>query len=125
MDPTSAVRTDTLPAIATLLVPGVVATSGYLWLGLSGAPPDVRSFLGAHEAIATVGTVLILIGAGFAIDSAGSYVEVYCIDRRRGDCAEMVDIWWRYLTIAWRHEPIGQRYIRRFVVSFKFELNTF
>jgi hypothetical protein len=124
MDPTTAVRTDTLPAIATLVVPGVFATSGYLWLGLSQAPADVRTFLGAHEAIATIGTVLIWVGAGFAVESLASYAEVYLIDRRRADHAEMQEIWWRYLTIVWTHEPIGQRYIRRFLVSFKFELNT-
>jgi hypothetical protein len=104
-------------------VPGVFA-SGYLWLGLSQAPSDVRAFIGAHEAIATIGTVLIWVGVGFAVESLASYVEVYLIDRRRSDHAEMQDIWGRYLTIAWSHEPIGQRYIRRFLVSFKFELNT-
>jgi hypothetical protein len=29
------------------------------------------------------------------------------------------------LRIAWVHEPIGQHYLRRLLVSFKFELNMF
>ena len=65
------------------------------------------------------------IVVGFGLDSAGSYVEVYCIDRRRKDHAEMLEVWWRYLRIAWAHEPIGQHYLRRMLVSFKFELNMF
>jgi hypothetical protein len=37
----------------------------------------------------------------------------------------MLEIWWRYLRIAWDKEPIGQHYLRRMLVSFKFELNMF
>lgn len=48
---------------------------------------------------------------------------MYLIDRRRPDRTRMLETWWRYLRIAWVHEPIGQRYLRRLLVSFKFELN--
>jgi hypothetical protein len=37
----------------------------------------------------------------------------------------MLATWWKYLRIAWVHEPIGQHYLRRLLVSFKFELNLF
>lgn len=125
MDPTTAVRTDTLPAIATLIVPGAVATSGYLWLALSFASSEFLTFLDAHEAITAIGAVLIWIAAGFAIESLGSYVEVYCIDGRRDDHKAMIETWWKYLTIAWSIEPVGQKYLRRMLVIFKFELNGF
>jgi hypothetical protein len=122
MDPTSAVRTDTLPAIATLVGPGLVASSPYTWLWLLGAS-DVRVFLGQHEAIAVAAAVLLWVVSGFAIESLGSYVEVHWIDRRRPDHEEMLKNWWRYLRIAWVTEPVGQHYLRRLLTSFKFELN--
>ena len=55
----------------------------------------------------------------------GSYVEVYLIDRRRPDHADMLATSWKYLRIAWVHEPIGPHYLRRLLVSLKFELNMF
>jgi hypothetical protein len=122
MDPTSAVRTDTLPAIATVVAPGAFASASYAWLLLSEAT-GLRVFLNQHEAIALAAAILLWIVVGFAVESLGSYVEVYLIDRRRPDHRQMLDTWWRYLRIAWVREPIGQRYLRRLLVSFKFELN--
>jgi hypothetical protein len=124
MDPTTAVRTDTLPAIATVLGPGAFATAPYAWT-LLARPSELRTVVLNHEATALTVMVMLWIVAGFAIDSAGSYVEVYWIDRRRPDRDEMLATWWKYLRIAWVHEPVGQHYLRRLLVSFKFELNTF
>jgi hypothetical protein len=124
MDPTSTVRTDALPAIATLVIPGALTSVPYAWLILDGAP-SLRAFLGAHDGIAALIAALVAIAVGFALESAGSYAEVYLIDRRRSDHEQMLQTWWRYLRIAWDKEPIGQRYLRRLLVSFKFELNMF
>jgi hypothetical protein len=122
VDPTSAVRTDALPVIATVIAPGAFASSSYAWAVLSSAP-DLRAFLDQHEAIAVAAALLLWVVAGFLIESLGSYVEVYAIDRRRPDHRQQLKNWWRYLRIAWEKEPIGQRYLRRLLVSFKFELN--
>lgn len=124
VDPTSAVRTDALPIIATVIAPGAFASSSYAWAALSQAP-DLRAFFDQHEAIAVAAAILVWVVAGFVIESLGSYVEVYGIDRWVDDREKHTETWWRYLRIAWDkdQEPIGQRYLRRFLVSFKFELN--
>lgn len=96
MDPSTAVRTNTLPAIATLVVPGALASAGYVWLGICGAPPEVFAFLIDHDALAAIVAVLVVIAVGFTIDSAGSYVEVYVFDRPHAD---RDDYWWKYLTV--------------------------
>jgi hypothetical protein len=126
VDPTTAVRTDTLPAMATVLAPGAFASAPYVWVALSGWP-QVQSFLAAHEAIAVAVAIVVWIVAGFFIESAGSYVEVYLIDHRRAHPEKALATWWQYLQIAWQdgNEPIGHRYLRRLLVSFKFELNMF
>jgi hypothetical protein len=82
MDPSTAVRTDTLPAIATVVIPGTVASAGYVWLILGGAPSSVLDFLAEHEVVSTIIFVLVAVGTGIAVDSAGSYLEVYGIDPR-------------------------------------------
>ena len=124
MDPTSAVRTDTVPVVATVIAPGAFVSAPYAWAALTRAP-GVRAFLDHHEAIAVAAAALLWIVCGFAIESIASYVEVNCLDRPRPDHAEFIETWWRYLRIAWDREPIGQRYLRRLLVSFKFELNMF
>jgi hypothetical protein len=124
MDPTTAVRTDTLPAIATVLAPGAFASAPYAWVALSRAG-RVREFLDHHEAIARAAAVLLWIVAGMLIESIGSFAEVYWIDRSRQDHPDMLAIWWRFLRSTWETEPIGLHYLRRMLVSFKFELNMF
>lgn len=122
MDPTTAIRTDTLPAVATLVIPGAVASGAYIWWALLSLP-DTASFLAQRDVLTTVLLVLLLIAAGFVVESIGSYVEVHLIDARRKDHDKMVKTWWEYLRIVWTNEPVGQRYLRRLLVSFKFELN--
>lgn len=124
MDPTTAIRTDTLPAVATLLVPGAVASGAYIWWGLLSVP-DVATYLAARDVLTTVLLVLLWITVGFIIESVGSYVEVHLIDGRHNDRAKMLKTWWEYLRLVWTNEPVGQRYLRRLLVSFKFELNMF
>src|SRR6185503_7689021 len=111
MDPTSTVRTDAIPAIATVVAPGAALSSPYLWAVLSRVPQS-RAFLDRHEAIALSGAILIWVISGFVIESLGSYVEVYAIDRRRADHKQVLETWWQYLRIAWNIEPIGQHYLR-------------
>jgi len=124
MFPSSTVRLDSLPAVATVVAPGALATTPFAWLLLSGSD-DLRAFLSAHEAVALAAAALVWIVMGFLVESMGSYVEVYGIDRRRDDHDQLVETWWLYLRSAWKEEPVGQGYLRRLVVSFKFELNMF
>jgi hypothetical protein len=123
MDPTSAVRTDALPVLATVVGPGAVVTAPYLAaVGLQFQ--DLKPVL-EHEALVLTSTALVWVIAGFIVESVGSYVEVYWIDRGRKDHDAMIESWWRYLRIAWDKEPTGQHYLRKMLVSFKFELNMF
>jgi hypothetical protein len=122
MDPTTAVRSETLPVIATVIAPGAFVSAPYVWAALSKSD-TARAFLDRHEALALAAAILLWIVVGFAVESLGSYVEVYWIDRPRSDHDKMIETWWRYLRIAWNKEPVGQHYLRRMLVSFKFELN--
>jgi hypothetical protein len=124
MDLTSSVRTDTLPALGSVVAPGVLAAAPYVALFLI-AHPRAASFLAGHEAISLSAGVVLAIGGGFLVESLGSYIEYYLLDRRHADRAAMLRSWWRYLRIAWKVEPTGQHYLRRILTIFKFELNGF
>src|SRR5437899_1885947 len=122
MDITTAVRTDTLPAAASVLVPGATALSPYV-ARLMLLRPQVRSFEINHEAVALAAGVLLVVGAGFLIESIGSYIEYYIIDFRHANRTAMLADWKRYLQLTWDPEPVGQHYLRRLLAVFKFELN--
>jgi hypothetical protein len=106
VDPTTAVRTDTLPAIATVLAPGAFISAPYLWAGLSPAA-DLRAFLDRHEAITVAAVILLWTIAGFLTDSLASYVEYHLIDGRRKKKDEERAIWWDYMGLTWDKEPVG------------------
>jgi hypothetical protein len=127
MDPTTAVRTDTLSAIATLILPGAIAGAGYVWLAIAAVPPNIQQFLAEHDALTALAGIALAIGAGFIVDSIGTYVEHYLLDKRAPDAEDRTRIWWRYLMIMWEKDkvPIAQGYLRRVLTSLKVELNTF
>jgi hypothetical protein len=106
------------------VIPGGLASIPYAWLVLE-ALPQFKSYVGGHDGLAALAAVLVSIAIGFVLESLGSFVEFYLIDKRRADHEEMLKTWWLFLRSAYRKEPVGQRYLRRFLVTFKFELNTF
>src|SRR5262245_32660828 len=121
MDPTTAIRTDTLSAIATVVAPGACASAPYIW-ALS-SPQNLLTFTDHHEAVAVAAGLIVCVTAGLFVESAGSYVEYYLIDKRKKNHEQLVEQWWRFLRTSWQVEPVGLRYLRRILVSFKFELN--
>jgi hypothetical protein len=126
MDPTTTVRTDALPAAATLLVPAAVAAGPYIGL-LWYEPHNLGRVVTALPGASAAAGLIALIGTGFLIESLGSFVEYYCLDRLQAKTQEereqLTKEWWSYLRTAWKVEPVGQRYLRRLLVTFKFELN--
>jgi|ERR1051326_2804271 hypothetical protein len=122
MDPTTAIRTDTLPAIGTIVAPGACVSAPYLWAFVS--PTKVVAFIDRHEAISVLLGLFVCVTAGLFVESVGSYVEYYLIDLPKENRAEILDDWWHFLRTKWPNEPVGLHYLRRILVSFKFELNT-
>jgi hypothetical protein len=124
MDLTNSVRTDTLPALGTVVAPGALALAPYAALVLA-AHPRAAAYFAGHEAVSLSVAVILAIGSGFFVESLGSYVEYYLLDSRHVNRTAMQRSWWRYLRIAWKVEPTGQHYLRRILAIFKFELNGF
>ena len=121
MNPTTAVRSDVLPAVGSFLIPGTLAVTP--WVALAwGAPHYLQKFVDANEAISSAVGALLIVGVGLLIESVGTFVESQVVDRESKN-PDVSERWYSYLKIAWIREPIGQRYLRKILTTFKFELN--
>lgn len=122
MDLTSTVRSETLPAVGSMLVPGAVAAAPYVALAW-GPPHNLKLFVDANQGISTAAAALLIVSVGLLVESLGSYVEYHAVDRCHDNRERMLNEWEEYLQIAWTTEPIGQHYLRKVLTIFKFELN--
>lgn len=122
MDLTSTVRSDALPAVGSMLVPGALAAAPYVALAW-GPPHNLKLFIDANQGISTAAAALLVVSVGLVVESFGSYAEYFAVDRCHRDQKAMLAEWKQYLQIAWKTEPIGQHYLRKVLTIFKFELN--
>ena len=120
MDPTTAVRSDVLPGVGSFLIPGTVAAAPWVAL-VWGEPHHLKDFVDSNQAISMAVGALLVVGAGLMLESIGTFVESY-VDKKSKN-PNLTELWYRYLQIAWIREPIGQRYLRKILITFKFELN--
>lgn len=122
MDITSTVRSDALPAVGGILVPGAIAITPYvLFMGSNLFDPN--GFIAKSQGFSAGLAAILIVSVGIFIESIGTYLEYYVIDNFHGNKENMQKEWWDYLKIAWNVEPIGQQYLRKVLIIFKFELN--
>ena len=77
----------------------------------------------ANHTETTLLLVLASIGAGLIVEDVGSRIESLYFDKRLARTAEFSTHsteWFQYLRLAFRVEPIGQRYLRAILLRFKF-----
>jgi hypothetical protein len=80
-------------------------------------------FVDANQGVSAVAGVLLVVGVGLLLESVGTFVESHVVDKLHDEPDTLQKRWYDYLKIAWVREPIGQRYLRRVLTTFKFELN--
>lgn len=67
------------------------------------------------------------IAAGLFVEDIGSRIESRCFDKwlsKQPTFSAHAEEWNRYLRLAFKIEPVGQRYLRTILLRFKFELGT-
>src|SRR5690242_17838968 len=99
MNPTTSVRTDALPAIATVFVPGAVVVAP-LAFNVLAHHPWIGAVFGNSELLASIFALVACVAAGELVDSAGSYVEFYLLDRLHPNANRMLEIWRKYLALT-------------------------
>jgi len=77
-----------------------------------------------HPAASTLVMFLVVITCGLIAENFGSRIE-FLFDKRlakKENHERHREEWFKYLQLAFKCEPVGQRYIRTLVLHLKFEL---
>lgn len=122
----SAFGSEVFRPLATIMIPGAMAISAW-FVGLLQQFPSIYLLTSANHAEASVILVLASIAAGLMVEDIGSRIESRYFDKRIASKSEFCrhsDEWCDYLRLAFKIEPVGQRYLRTIVLRFKFELGT-
>lgn len=125
MDLASALKTEILRPLTTLIIPGALAVSPYvvlLWIH----HPALARFADSHPTLAGTLLVLLTLAAGHLLEDAGSALERRWDARReRENPGQREARWLPYLQLRIPEDRVGQRYLRTLLVRMKFELLLF
>lgn len=125
MDLASALKTEILRPLTTLVIPGALAISPYVAL-LRLHHPALARFADSHPALSGTLLVLLTLAAGHVLEDAGSALERRWDARRERDHPGQREArWLPYLKLRIPEDRVGQRYLRTLVVRMKFELSLF
>ena len=121
----SGVNYDLIKTISTVLFPGTIAISPYLWVAQSKWP-DLASKACRHEGLTFIILLILIVGVGMLMEDFGSEVEGRSLDKW-GKPQDHFTQWEKFLALAFKkdEEPTGHRYIRTIVARLKFELGAF
>ncbi len=112
--------------LATIVIPGAMAISSWFVVLLQKFP-SLRDLVVANHTETTLLLVLASIATGLFVEDLGSRIESQYFDKRLGKrpaFSAHSEEWNQYLRLAFKIEPVGQRYLRSVVLRFKFELGT-
>jgi hypothetical protein len=122
----SAFGSEIFRPLATILIPGAMAICAW-FVGLLQRFPSVRTLVDANHTETTLLLVLASIGAGLMVEDIGSRIESRYFDKwlaKRTEFCAHSEEWCQYLRLAFKTEPVGQRYLRTILLRFKFELGS-
>lgn len=120
-------RREVVNPLIVWIVPGAIAVSPSL-VGLLNAHPHLLDGINDHLIVGAVALFAVTLVAGVFAENFGSRIESI-IDRRldKDDATSNtspthLQIWDRYLTLAFETPPTGQGYLHSILLRLKFEL---
>ena len=122
MDISKTVKDDTLGPLSSILVPGIILTFPYVAHFLF-KNDNVALYFSSHEATSIIVATFTAIIFGLIVDALGRTIESHVIDEMHKDASEVREEWFKYLNLVHDPEPICQRFLRKVLLQFKFELN--
>lgn len=127
MDIGSVLRPDAYRLLITNLVPGSVAVSPWAFCVIAPNLLDAASWSGGAGVVLGGALLLATLTVGTILEDVGARIEVSIIDKRlrgqSGGCPSLNARWNRYLKLRVNDELVAQRYLRNFLVRYKFELS--
>lgn len=127
MDIGSVLRPDAYRLLLTNVLPGSVALAPWAFCVVAPSLLDAGSWTGGAGVVLGMGLAVAVLTAGAILEDAGSRLEVSYIDAvlaaDDGPCPGLERRWKSYLALRVNDEVVGQRYLRNFLVRYKFELS--
>lgn len=120
---TAVFQSEIFRPVVSLIVPGFYAVSTLFVVGWQRLP-EMPTFAHDHPASATLVLFFAVLTCGLIAEDIGSHIE-HKLDERLAKCPgyqKHEEQWFEYLRLAFKCEPVGQRYIRSLVLRLKFEL---
>lgn len=123
MDIVSAFKSELFRPIVTIVVPGFVALSPYLFVADYYNPQILQFWESSPSAF--IGILLMLVlAAGLILEDIGSRIEGTIWDSVMSrKHKEYMTTWDTYLKLCTKDDIIGQRYLRTILMRLKFELS--
>lgn len=122
----SAFGSEVFRPLATIVIPGATAISVW-FVALLQRYKVFRDLVAPNHTEAILVLILVSIAVGLLVEDVGSRVESRCFDKlivRKPEFVDHEKEWYEYLRLAFKIEPVGQRYLRTIVLRLKFELGT-
>lgn len=106
-----------------IIVPGLTAIFPYFLLFLNHHP-KAKDYFYNNQSVTITAITLISLIAGMLLENFGGRFEVCYLDWRIQKRNSDFDVIWnKYLSISYKDEPIGQRYLRNILLRLKFEIS--
>ena len=123
-DFTSILRNEIFRPSVTLIGPGALVSSPYIYLAYHSLE-SFEKLLKAEPTLLFVVGLLIFSTVGLLLDTIGSYIESKNDSKleKTEEYQGIEDRWKQYWRIAFEVEPVGHRYLRNIVMKLKVELN--
>jgi hypothetical protein len=122
MDFTAPLKGEILRPVMTHLVPGATLVAPCA-LFVRHRGPEIFALVASQPVVAVTVLTLAMLAAGFVLEDVGTRVEVRWDESLSSERKDHRDIWNQYLLLAFKEEPIGQRYLRTVLLRMKFELH--
>ena len=134
MNISSTLNSELVRIFAAILLPGAILVLSAMGLVSVWTYGSLKEALLAFDPLLQLAAVwqvpagltlftLVVAGGVFA-ESLGSWFEdlvsTRCLKKKYTDYES---VWNQYLTLAFEHDPVGQKYIRYLILHLKFELN--
>jgi hypothetical protein len=122
----SAFGSEIFRPLATTVIPGAMTITVW-FIVLIQRFALLRDLVSANHTETAVLLALISIASGLLVEDCGSRIESRWFDRRlekNPKFSTHEEEWNQYLRLAFKIEPVGQRYLRTIFMRFKFELGT-
>lgn len=119
----SAFGSEVFRPLATILVPGALAISSW-FVVLVLRFQALQKLIAENHTETAIILALACISAGLLLEDIGARVESKIFDpllKKKTGFAGHSEEWNRYLRLAFKTEPVGQRYLRSIMLRFKFE----